>query len=228
MDHPSDETVERISENLYRVGLKAGSSDLVDVSNVPPAAMDEIADLMNALARLREAETKLSEASRKYMKLSEQDMRALHYLIVAKRQGDIVTPGMLAAHLRISPASTTKLLNRLERDAHIVRSMHPSDRRAFMIDITPETESSAKQTVGRQQARRFYAAPASPARNGRSSRASSPTWRARSRSRAPTGRTPQTPHQAPLRPTLRPSSPDTRKGGRFLDRPCDFGGATRT
>ena len=158
MDHPSDETVDRISENLYRVGLKAGSSDLVDVSNVPPAAMDEIADLMNALARLREAETKLSEASRKYMKLSEQDMRALHYLIVAKRQGDIVTPGMLAAHLRISPASTTKLLNRLERDAHIVRSMHPSDRRAFMIDITPETESSAKQTVGRQQARRFYAA----------------------------------------------------------------------
>lgn len=158
MEHSSDETGDRISENLYRVGLKAGSSDLVDVSNVTPAAMDEIAELMKALVRLREAETKLSEASRKYMKLSEQEMRALHYLIVAKRQGDIVTPGMLAAHLRISPASTTKLLNRLERDAHIVRSMHPSDRRAFMIDITPETESSAKQTVGRQQARRFYAA----------------------------------------------------------------------
>jgi DNA-binding MarR family transcriptional regulator len=92
------------------------------------------------------------------MKLSEQDMRALHYLIVAKRQGEIVTPGMIAAHLRISAASTTKLLNRLERDNHITRRLHPRDRRAFVIEVTPETEASAKQTVGRQQARRFYAA----------------------------------------------------------------------
>ncbi|EYT54712.1 MarR family transcriptional regulator [Leucobacter sp. UCD-THU] len=154
----SAETADRISENLYRVGMKAGSSDLVDVSDVPEAAMKEIAQLMNALARLREAETLLSEASRKYMKLSEQDMRALHYLIVAKRQGEIVTPGMIAAHLRISAASTTKLLNRLERDNHITRRLHPRDRRAFVIEVTPETEASAKQTVGRQQARRFYAA----------------------------------------------------------------------
>lgn len=154
----SAETGDRISENLYRVGMKAGSSDLVDVSDVPEAAMEEIAQLMNALARLREAETLLSEASRKYMKLSEQDMRALHYLIVAKRQGEIVTPGMIAAHLRISAASTTKLLNRLERDNHITRRLHPRDRRAFVIEVTPETEASAKQTVGRQQARRFYAA----------------------------------------------------------------------
>jgi hypothetical protein len=27
-----------------------------------------------------------------------------------------------------------------------------------VIEVTPETEASAKQTVGRQQARRFYAA----------------------------------------------------------------------
>ncbi|MBK0419424.1 MarR family transcriptional regulator [Leucobacter sp. CSA1] len=154
----ADETGDPISENLYRVGLTAGSSDLLDASGVSEEAIDEIAELMNALARLREAESRLSEASRKYMRLSEQDMRALHYLIVAKRQGEIVTPGMLATHLRISAASTTKLLNRLERDHHIVRHVHPRDRRAFMIEITPETEASAKQTVGRQQARRFYAA----------------------------------------------------------------------
>lgn len=154
----SAETADRVSENLYRVGMKADSGDLVDVSDVPEDALGEIAQLMHALARLREAETLLSEASRKYMKLSEQDMRALHYLIVAKRQGETVTPGMIAAHLRISAASTTKLLNRLERDNHITRRLHPRDRRAFMIEVTPETEASAKQTVGRQQARRFYAA----------------------------------------------------------------------
>lgn len=153
-----DDTGDRVSENLYRVGLKAGGSDIIDISDVPDAVMEEIVEMMNALSRLREAETRLSEASRKYMRLSEQDMRALHYLIAAKEQGEIITPGMLAAHLRISAASTTKLLNRLERDHHIVRHLHPHDRRAFMIEVTPETEASARQTVGRMQARRFYAA----------------------------------------------------------------------
>ena len=100
----------------------------------------------------------MSRASADGVKLSEQDMRALHYLIVAKRQGEIVTPGMIAAHLEISAASTTKLLNRLEREGHIVRHVHPRDRRALMIEVTPKTEASAKQTVGKQQARRFYAA----------------------------------------------------------------------
>lgn len=147
-----------ISENLYMVGGAPDVSGLIDAPSLPPAETAEIARLMNALARLREEELRLSEASRKYMKLSAQDMRALHYLIVAKRQGEVVTPGMLAGHLRISAASTTKLLNRLERGNHVVRLLHPTDRRAFRIEITPETEASAKQTVGRQQARRYYAA----------------------------------------------------------------------
>lgn len=149
---------DRIAERLYVANAAGGPSSLVDATGVAQEDVEQIARLMQALARLREAEQLLSEASSAYMRLSPQDMRALHYLIVAQQQGEIVTPGMIAQHLRISAASTTKLLNRLERDAHIVRSMHPSDRRAFMIDITPETESSAKQTVGRQQARRFYAA----------------------------------------------------------------------
>ena len=157
-NHDASTPGDRIANNLYRVGMKAGSSELVDSSGVSPEAMEEIAELMHALAGLREAERKLSEASRAYMKLGEQDMRALHYLIVAQRQGEIVTPSMLASHLRISAASTTKLLNRLERDAHIVRHMHPRDRRAFMIEVTPETAASARHTVGRSQARRFYAA----------------------------------------------------------------------
>lgn len=147
-----------ISANMYAVGKKAGTGELIDLPDLPQDTLDEIGRLMNALARLREAELVLSEASRKYMKLSAQDMRALHYLIAAKRQGEIVTPGMISSHLRISAASTTKLLNRLERDGHVIRRLHPTDRRAFAIEITPETEASAKRTVGRHQARRFYAA----------------------------------------------------------------------
>lgn len=153
-----DEPTDPVSKNMYIGGSQAGPSDLVDVSGISPEVMEEINVLMKALVRLRETEQAISDASQRYMKLSTQDMRALHYLIVAKRQNHIVTPGMISTFLRISAASTTKLLNRLERQDHIVRNLHPTDRRAFAIEITPETEVSAKQTVGKLQARRFYAA----------------------------------------------------------------------
>ena len=82
---------------------------------------------MAAMAALRQAEEKLSEASLRYMKLNRTDMRALHFLIVAENRKQIVTPSAIAEHLGISTASTTKLLDRLERGDHILRHTHPTD-----------------------------------------------------------------------------------------------------
>jgi DNA-binding MarR family transcriptional regulator len=147
-----------ISENLYEVDSSDPRSELIDRSALSPGEVAQIGRVMRALADLRGAEEAVADASQRYMKLSAQDMRALHYLIVAKNRGELVTPGMLAAHLGISAASTTKLLNRLERGAHIVRSVHPVDRRAFAIEVTPETEAAAMRTVGRQHSGRFTAA----------------------------------------------------------------------
>lgn len=132
--------------------------EMIDRGSLTPAEIAEIGDLMNAFGELREAEQRLAEASRAYMKLNDTDMRALHFLIVSGNRGEIATPGAIAAHLRITSAATTKLLDRLERDGHVVREQHPSDRRAITVSITPETRASAIETVGRQQARRFYAA----------------------------------------------------------------------
>ncbi|QUY63505.1 MarR family winged helix-turn-helix transcriptional regulator [Gulosibacter molinativorax] len=120
--------------------------------------MVQISAVMEALGRYREAEQRLSEASLKYMKLNGTDMRALHFLIVCGNDGTIATPGALAAHLHISSASTTKLLDRLERGGHVTREPHPSDRRALAISITEETRQAAMETVGRQHSKRFYAA----------------------------------------------------------------------
>lgn len=147
-----------ISAHLYEVDSSDPRSELVDRSALAADEVAQIGRLMTALSRLREAEQEVSDASQKYMRLSPQDMRAVHYLIVAKNRGELVTPGMLAGHLGISAASTTKLLNRLERGGHIVRRVHPVDRRAFAIEVTSETEVSAMQTVGRQHAKRFHAA----------------------------------------------------------------------
>lgn len=143
---------------IYDVEVSDPRSALVDRSGVAPEDLQQIALVMGALGELREAEQKLSRASRRYMQLNETDMRALHYLIVCANRHAIATPGGIAQHLAISTASTTKLLDRLEKGGHIVRSPHPTDRRALAITITEETRHAAMQTVGRQQAKRFYAA----------------------------------------------------------------------
>lgn len=143
---------------IYDVGATDPRSVLVDRSGMGPDDLKQIAVLMGALGDLRDAEQKLSLASRRYMRLNETDMRALHYLIVSDNRGVVATPGGIAAHLSISTASTTKLLDRLEKGGHIRRAPHPTDRRALAISITPETRQAAMDTVGKQQAKRFYSA----------------------------------------------------------------------
>ena len=144
--------------NLFDVDTSDPDSALVDRSSLTSADVAQINALMAALARLRRAEDLLVEASNAYMRLNRTDMRTLHFLIASAHRNEVVTPSAIAAHLDISTASTTKLLDRLERGGHITRDSHPSDRRALVISVTPETHRSAMSTVGRQQARRFNAA----------------------------------------------------------------------
>lgn len=150
--------IESISSGLYDVNSGDPRSELVDRSGMAPEDVHQITRLMNALSGLRNKEKVLAEASEKYMQLNNQEMRALHFLIVANHRAEVVTPGMLGTHLEMSPASITKLLNRLEKAAHIIRKVHPVDRRAFSIEVTDETRASAMETVGRKQAKRFQAA----------------------------------------------------------------------
>ena len=143
---------------VYSLVANDPHGELVDRSGVGPGELAQIDELMGALARLRAAEQELTRASLTYMKLNETDMKALHYLIVCEHQGVVATPSTIAAHLGISSASTTKLLDRLEKGGHVRRSRHPSDRRALAISIEAATRVAATRTVGTQHARRFHAA----------------------------------------------------------------------
>lgn len=142
----------------YDVDASDPGSRLIDRSHLPADDVAQITELMTAFGELREAENALSEKSQEYMKLNSTDMKALHYLIICKHRDTIGTPTGITEHLAISPAATTKLLDRLEQGGHIHRSPHPTDRRALAISIDPTTYDTAVQTVGRQQARRFHAA----------------------------------------------------------------------
>ncbi|MEB4615009.1 MarR family winged helix-turn-helix transcriptional regulator [Leucobacter sp. M11] len=147
-----------VSGTLFRVESSDPSGELVDRAGLTPDTIASVNELMTALGELKRSEQALSDASLRYMKLNQTDMRALHYLIVAQNTEQPVTPGALALHLGISTASTTKMLDRLERGGHIVRSPHPSDRRALVITITEDSHRAARETVGRQHAKRFGAA----------------------------------------------------------------------
>lgn len=155
-DHSEDSQQE--TSNIYDVNASDPNARLINREEHSPEVIAQIGELMAALAALRAAERRLSEASQQYMKLGPTDMRALHFLIVARNTNTIATPGAIAAHLEISTASTTKLLDRLEAGGHIVRAPHPSDRRALAITITDATHEAAVETVGRQHAKRFHAA----------------------------------------------------------------------
>ncbi len=146
------------SFGLYDLDLNDPDGVLVARSGLDGATLSEISRVMSALATLRQAEDRLSEASLAYMRLGRNDMRALHFLLVMDGSGSMVTPGALAEHLKLSTASITKMLDRLERGGHITRAIHPNDRRAQAISITPETRAVAMRTVGRTHARRFHAA----------------------------------------------------------------------
>lgn len=157
MSH-AESAPESVSSKLYDVDSNDPTSRLIDRGNLSPAEITEISSVMAALGRLRDAEQHLTEASQRYMNLGSTDMRALHYLIVAGHNGTVVTPSAIAAHLGISSASVTKLLDRLEAGGHIHRQPHPNDRRALAITVTDETREAAMETVGRLHAKRFHAA----------------------------------------------------------------------
>ncbi|WP_144794004.1 MarR family winged helix-turn-helix transcriptional regulator [Microbacterium paludicola] len=130
-------------------------SDLIDRSALSDEEFAQCARVMGALQQWQRASRALSDASRRYMHLNESDMRAIRMILRAQRDGQVVTPKDIAHEVGISSASTTKLVDRLEAAGHLVRVPHPTDRRTTCIEVTESTRRSARDTIGRQHARRF-------------------------------------------------------------------------
>ncbi|WP_460802222.1 MarR family winged helix-turn-helix transcriptional regulator [Microbacterium sp. GXF6406] len=131
--------------------------EIVDRSGLSAEDVDEVVAVLEAMNEWRDTERSMSEASRRYMRLGDTDMRALRFLIAQERNGQASTPGSIAAHLGVTAAATTKLLDRLAAGGHVTRAPHPDDRRSTSIHVTAETRQSARASVGRSHARRFDA-----------------------------------------------------------------------
>jgi DNA-binding MarR family transcriptional regulator len=84
------------------------------------------------------------------MEMNATDLATLRMLIMREQRGQTVSPHDVARHLRISTASTTKLLDRLTESGHLERRPHPSDRRARVIVLTDESRRTFYRHFGQR------------------------------------------------------------------------------
>jgi DNA-binding MarR family transcriptional regulator len=105
-------------------------------------------DVLNMLRRYRAAETAMRARTRASMGMNETDLMALRYLLREQRAGRIVRPIDIARMLDISTASTTTLIDRLEKGGHVRREAHPTDRRAGVVVPTVSSDEEVRETLG--------------------------------------------------------------------------------
>ncbi|WP_067860188.1 MarR family winged helix-turn-helix transcriptional regulator [Nocardia shimofusensis] len=77
--------------------------------------------------------------------LNETDRRALEIVLLEDEKS--TTPGMLAERLGLTAAGVTIMLNRLEKQGYIVRSLHPTDRRRVIVMATELATHRVREIV---------------------------------------------------------------------------------
>lgn len=98
---------------------------------------DEERELLQAVRDLIQVDRDMRRAASRRMGVGETDMRALRFVMAAFEREHGATPHELAAHLGISTAATTVLLDRLVKAGHVERVAHPTDRRGKLVVPTP-------------------------------------------------------------------------------------------
>jgi DNA-binding MarR family transcriptional regulator len=90
-------------------------------------------EVLEAMRAYGAAEAALRRRSEGMLRMSENDISAMRYLLRAQENGRTVGPKELAEYLGIQSSSVTALLDRLERGGHIRREASPFDRRALIV-----------------------------------------------------------------------------------------------
>lgn len=92
-----------------------------------------VVDVLEAMRAYGAAESAMRRRSEGVLRMSENDVSAMRYLLRAQEAGRAVGPKELAEYLGIQSSSVTALLDRLERAGHIRREASPFDRRALIV-----------------------------------------------------------------------------------------------
>lgn len=91
-------------------------------------------DVLNALRAYRNVESDLRRRLSQQLNINETDLGALRYLLGVWQRNQEAGPKDLALALGISSASTTLVIDRLEKVGLVRRRRHPVDRRAVLLE----------------------------------------------------------------------------------------------
>lgn len=104
--------------------------------------------VLHALRLYHLAETDMRRRTREAMHMGDNEMTALRFLIRSEGRGEQVTPTDIARHVGISTASTTALLDRLERLGHVERMRSAADRRSVSLRSTEVAAAAVRAQLG--------------------------------------------------------------------------------
>ncbi|GAA4529663.1 MarR family transcriptional regulator [Brachybacterium paraconglomeratum] len=124
---------------------------------------DSAVTLLSALRSFRVADQELRRRMSEGMDMNTTDLAALRFVIAQELSADPATPLRLAQNLRISGASTSKLLDRLTASGHLLRVRHPQDGRSWIVTATDHAHQQVRERLGHMHERMFEIAQQVPA-----------------------------------------------------------------
>lgn len=102
-------------------------------------------DMVAKLREMRQLTDKAYREQRDTRNLNDKDMAALGYLSQEWGEGREVSPKDIAAHLGLSSATTTLVLDRLEADGYVTRRPSSTDRRAILLKPSSSMQEWTEQ-----------------------------------------------------------------------------------
>ncbi|MGX5654874.1 MarR family winged helix-turn-helix transcriptional regulator [Geodermatophilus nigrescens] len=110
--------------------------------------VDQRVDVALLLRRLTVELDAVGERFAEAHGLGRTDVRAVIAIMDAARRGEPLTAGGLGAAVRLSSASVTALVDRLERAGHVRRVRDPADRRRVVLEMTEPTMAAGGAWFG--------------------------------------------------------------------------------
>ena len=114
-------------------------------------------EVLQAFRVYRAAEVAMRRRTRESMSMGENELLVLRYLLRSAGQGRQVSPSELTRYLGVSTASTTAIIDRLEKSGHVTRVPHPTDRRSIYIVATAASDAEVRSTLSSMHSRMMAA-----------------------------------------------------------------------
>ncbi|WP_401000331.1 MarR family winged helix-turn-helix transcriptional regulator [Agromyces sp. GXQ0307] len=103
------------------------------------------AELTRLHQRLATQNRRIADAFARSERLSERELEALLAVMQAEQLGAPLTAGGLGRAVRLSPAATTSLIDKLETAGHLDRRRGVIDRRSVTLHYSPQARAVATQ-----------------------------------------------------------------------------------